>query len=137
MVAPLGIRNNNPGNIRPVKAYKWQGEIGENGGFVVFDSMTNGIRALCKNLIAYQERHGLRTVRQAVERWSTTDREAYVQLVCAVLDCDDDQDFFDFHDPEWLWWMAYSISIMECGEKAATQYITDADITAGVNAALV
>ena len=35
---PLGLRNNNPGNIRPSNP-PWQGATGENGGFVVFDTM--------------------------------------------------------------------------------------------------
>jgi len=41
---PLGLRNNNPGNLRDV-GILWQGRVGANKGFTVFDSAENGIRA--------------------------------------------------------------------------------------------
>lgn len=50
-----GFRNNNPGNIRPNPNYTWQGQIGSEGGYVKFDSMYNGFRALgidLKNKVA-------------------------------------------------------------------------------------
>lgn len=55
---PIAIRNRNPGNIRP-SSPPWNGTIGESGGFVVFDTMANGIRALCKQLMRYQDRYGI------------------------------------------------------------------------------
>lgn len=45
---PIGLRNNNPGNIRPGDA--WQGMTGENGGFIVFQDVTWGIRALATDI---------------------------------------------------------------------------------------
>lgn len=47
---PLGIRNNNPGNLRYVPSIKWKGQIGENKGFAVFDSVENGVRAMAIDL---------------------------------------------------------------------------------------
>jgi len=41
---PLGLRNNNPGNLRDV-GIQWRGRTGSNKGFTVFDSVENGIRA--------------------------------------------------------------------------------------------
>ena len=46
---PLGLRNNNPGNIRP--GDNWQGMIGTNGGFVVFENIAWGLRAMGKAII--------------------------------------------------------------------------------------
>lgn len=51
----LGIRQRNPGNIRPPSGEQWQGTIGVGSGFVIFDRMDNGIRALGKQLLAYVE----------------------------------------------------------------------------------
>lgn len=45
---PIGLRNNNPGNLRP--GDNWQGMIGENGGFVVFENIAWGLRAMGKDL---------------------------------------------------------------------------------------
>lgn len=45
------ISGNNPGNIRCNPANNWQGQIGCNNGFVVFDSLFYGFRAMLKILI--------------------------------------------------------------------------------------
>lgn len=42
---PLGLRNNNPGNLRAT-GDQWKGMIGTNQGFVVFSDISYGIRAL-------------------------------------------------------------------------------------------
>lgn len=77
-----GERNNNPGNIERSSANKWQGRLADadyrqsaesrnNGGrFDVFTSPVLGIRALAVLLIAYQDRHGLRTISGIVSRWA-------------------------------------------------------------------
>jgi hypothetical protein len=134
---PLGLRNNNPGNIRP-STPPWQGAVGQSGGFVIFDTMANGIRALAKQLIAYQDRYGVKTVRQAITRWAPSnenDTAGYVAFVCSVLNCGPD-DSFDFHSADFLYWMVTAIGEEENGHDAFTQTVTDADINAGVAAAL-
>lgn len=134
----LGLRNRNPGNLRPSQP-PWQGVIGENGGFVVFDTLVNGIRALAKQLVVYQERYGIRTVRQTISRWAPgsdhNDTQAYIAFVCSVLGCKPD-DEFDFHDQDFLFWMVTAIGEEENGHDAFTQNVSDADIDAGVAAAL-
>lgn len=42
---PLSVRANNPGAIRFDPRNKWQGQVGNANGFVVFDSPENGQRA--------------------------------------------------------------------------------------------
>jgi len=44
------IRNNNPGNIRPNKKIKWVGEIGQEGGYIIFIDIEHGIRAMAIDL---------------------------------------------------------------------------------------
>lgn len=150
MSLPLGLRLNNPGNIRPGRE-KWAGEIGANGGFVEFDTMPNGIRALGKNLIAYYDNSGgehpkyrsidgtqIDTVKEAIYRWAPpadhNDTNAYVTMVCTELDCATD-DVFDFRDRNFLFWMIAAIGHQEQG-GAFTRTVSDADILAGVDAAL-
>lgn len=67
---PLGLRNNNPGNLRPSNRYKWQGEIGENKGFVVFDTELNGLRAMARNLKNQQRLHGLNTIASVITKYA-------------------------------------------------------------------
>lgn len=45
---PLGLQNNNPGDLRP--GDDWQGMIGTNGGFIVFQDITWGLRAMARDL---------------------------------------------------------------------------------------
>lgn len=139
---PLGLRNNNPGNLEPGG---WQGElgVGDGGRFARYDTMENGIRGLAKNLIAYQ-RHTdgnggkIDTVREAISRWAPGNENntaAYVAFVCSVLECKPD-DAFDFTDPDFLFWMVTAIGEEENGHDAFLQNVTDAQIEAGINAAL-
>ena len=51
---PSGMRKNNPGNIRSGAGY--QGEIGSQSGFAVFQTYAYGIRAMILLLIKYIER---------------------------------------------------------------------------------
>lgn len=139
MSLPLSIRNRNPGNIRP-RDPPWQGAVGENGGFVVFDSMASGLRALAKQIIVYQEgRRHLKTVRQVISTWAPpgdhNDTNAYIAMVCTVLDCNAD-DEFQFRNADFLFWIATAIGEQESGHDAFTHNVSDADIDAGVAAAL-
>ncbi len=134
---PLSIRNRNIGNLRPSNP-PWQGTIGENGGFAVFDTMMNGIRALCRQLLVYQDRYGIKTVRQVINRWAPSgenNTSSYIAFVDGVLGCGPD-DEFDFRDPAWLFWMVTAIGEEEAGHDAFLHNVSDADIDAGIAAAL-
>ncbi len=53
---PRGYRNNNPGNLKPAPG-TYQGQIGlDLGGFAIFDTPANGLRALMLNA-QYQFQH--------------------------------------------------------------------------------
>lgn len=64
------FRRNNPGNIRYNPANKWQGQQGNNGGFVQFDNLSNGIRAFVKLLANYRSMYGLNTIGSLVTRYA-------------------------------------------------------------------
>mgnify|MGYP000148980532 CR=1 FL=1 len=94
---PRGIRNHNPGNIR--HGDKWQGaakiknERDRDPDFVQFESPAWGIRALARVLIAYQDKHDLRTVRGIIGRWAPPNENntgAYVNAVAARLGVEPD-----------------------------------------------
>ena len=82
-----GIRNNNPGNLRRTDD-PWQGlaETQTDTDFFVFQSPIYGIRALARTLIKYQDKHGLRTIRQIIGRWAPNAENDTVAYIKAVSD---------------------------------------------------
>ena len=83
-MSPVGIRNNNPGNIRSSKV-AWQGQTGASPlGFCIFDTPANGLRALCKQLLTDEVVHGCRTVQEIITRWAPpkeNNTKAYIKDV--------------------------------------------------------
>lgn len=86
---PRGVRNNNPGNIDRTNTV-WQGEdrspeaLRREPRFCVFETPQAGFRALAKTLLTYQNKHGLRTVREIINRWAPpveNNTEAYISQV--------------------------------------------------------
>jgi hypothetical protein len=81
---PRGIRNNNPGNIRWDGTTQWRGMVGQDaGGFVIFDTPENGIRAMARILGNYQ-RIGVDTITAIISRWAPdteNDTIAYIRAV--------------------------------------------------------
>ncbi len=86
---PRGVRNNNPGNIDRTNV-AWQGEdrsaaaLASERRFCVFATPEAGFRALAKTLITYQRKHGLRTVKEIINRWAPpveNNTAAYVHRV--------------------------------------------------------
>lgn len=83
-VETLGIRNNNPGNIR-FTGIDWTGMIGKQGGFCVFDKMVNGTRAIAVIWRVYLTVDRVKTIREGIARWAPpteNDTSAYVAAVC-------------------------------------------------------
>ena len=83
---PLGLRLNNPGNIR-LSTIVWQGMAQEqlDPHFVTFNDPVYGIRAMAKILAAYEAR-GICTIEGIVSTWAPAadgnNIAAYVQDVC-------------------------------------------------------
>jgi hypothetical protein len=80
---PIGLRNNNPGNLIE-SGISWEGKIGSNGGFVVFDDVAWGIRAFATNFYSSITRYGTDTLRKYITRYAPpneNDTERYIQLV--------------------------------------------------------
>ncbi len=81
---PRGLRNNNPGDIRAGIA--WQGKIGvDSGGFIVFEDINWGIRALATD-IANEFEKGNNTISKFISIYappSENDTAGYIASVAA------------------------------------------------------
>lgn len=120
MTAPRGVRNNNPGNIIQ-SGIAWQGKLAnpDDPRFEQFDTAQNGIRALAKLVISYQDKHGLRTVRGIINRWAPpveNNTTAYVIAVANAVGVKPD-DIIDVHRPDTLVALATAIIRHENGEQ--------------------
>lgn len=94
---PRSIRNNNPLNIDHNPANRWVGILPRDKRnaaqlaeprFEVFSSPVYGFRAAAILLQNYQEKYGLKTIRQLVNRWAPpveNDTGAYVTAVARAV----------------------------------------------------
>lgn len=73
MIAPLGIRLNNPGNIE--QGDPWQGLAADqlHPRFCTFKEAKWGIRAIARILITYKDKHGICSIFDAISRWAPED----------------------------------------------------------------
>ena len=93
---PLGLRQNNPGNIRPGAGFI--GETGQGGGYAQFGSEEEGLRALARLLGTYSDEYGINTLRGLTSRYAPrSDNEAsfdnYVSYLGEQLGMDPDEEF--------------------------------------------
>ncbi|MDS1141698.1 LPD38 domain-containing protein [Pusillimonas sp. SM2304] len=131
--APRGIRNNNPGNIE--KGVGFQGEVeGNDSRFATFDSPESGIRGIARNLLTYQERHGLDTVEGIINRWapkSENETGAYVKAVAQAAGVSPTESL-NLRDPETIERLTAAIIQHENGMQPYPREL----VQAGVQAAL-
>lgn len=136
---PRGVRNHNPGNIE--WGDPWQGLIPVNERtdprFCQFVSPAYGIRALARTLITYQDKHNIRTVTAAINRWAPpveNDTGAYVRTVQKAVG----GDMVDMHDYRYLRPLVEAIIRHENGDgplKNANTWYSDDAIDEGLRLA--
>ncbi|WP_448196095.1 hypothetical protein [Raoultella planticola] len=128
-----GVRNNNPGNIE-AGSNSWDGQAGSDGRFAKFVTPEHGIRALGKNLLAYQ-RQGYDTVSEIVNRWAPSsdgnNTQAYIAVLCKQLSVNPD-DQLNMSDINTLRQLCAGIIKHENGK----QPYSDEQLNTGVSAAL-
>lgn len=104
---PLGIRNNNPGNIRASAT-----------SFKKFETPEEGLTAAAKNLIAYKDKYGIDTVDGIINRWAppsdNNNTSAYVAAVSQKLGVDPKQKL-DVKNPQVLSQLVSAITQHENG----------------------
>jgi hypothetical protein len=131
---PRGVRNNNPGNIEK-SATAWQGKVdGTDPRFETFATPELGIRALAKNLLTSQDRHGNNTITDIINRWAPAKENntaAYVAAVAKETGLDPTA-VLNLSDPETLQKLTTAIIHHENG----VQPYGDDIVRAGVDLAL-
>ena len=116
-MATRGVRNSNPGNLRKSKD-QWEGAIGDDGEFVIFDSPESGVRALAKNLQSYG-RQGYDSIEKIINRWAPpneNDTQAYIDSVVDATGIPATQSL-DLSNPDTLSSLAQAISLHETGSR--------------------
>jgi hypothetical protein len=99
LTLPRGIRNNNPGNMRPLPNDRWRGEIppdtgktpdphDEMGSYSRFETPEWGIRAMIRD-IRKKRRRGLNTIQKIMDVYAPVgddnDPKAYARQVCGRI----------------------------------------------------
>jgi hypothetical protein len=143
-----GFLNNNPGNMDRGEP-PWNGEIRDiaqcqndvqraeltHGRFCVFADPIHGIRAMAKNLIAYHDRLGCRTIRQFINRWAPPNEnntEGYIQRVASNAGVGAD-DAIDIHNARIMGSIIDGIIRVECaGMPYDGDEIANGMVAAGV-----
>ena len=117
MDAPLGIRNNNPGNLRGNDL--WLGRSGvDEQGFVQFKTPQAGIRALAINLKNQQKKYGINTIEVLVSKYAPSnenDTQGYIRFVSQQTGIQPNQKI-NLSKPDVLYKLSKAIMAMENGE---------------------
>lgn len=116
-MATRGIRNHNIGNIRKSKD-QWEGSVGDDGAFVIFDSPDSGVRALAKNLMSYG-RQGYDSIEKIINRWAPpneNDTQSYINSVVAATGIPATQSL-DLSNPDVLASLSEAIGFHETGSR--------------------
>ena len=128
--ASVGIRNNNPYNIKYTAGNDWYGQIGvDELGFSQFDYIENGIRAGFYNLINGYFNAGYNTINTIITRYSETDQQAYIDFVSNEMNKNPDDIIIPTADN--LFSLSKAIMEFEVGVTDYNLYINDNMITAG------
>jgi|SRR6266850_3949164 len=128
---PRGLRNNNPGNLKAEE--DWQGQIGIDGPFLIFQTLPWGTRALATDL-ANKMKRGLVTIRQIITTYAPPIENktgAYIQSM--VDDTGFTADQVLPMNTDTLARLIRAIVNHEEGETASYDYVSDADIAQGIS----
>lgn len=96
-VGAEGTLSRKAGNYLNVKAPSdsyWLGQCGRDShGHAVFKSPEWSLRAGTLVLRSYYQRHGIKTIKGIVERFSTNNHEEYTKYLCSRLHLEPDEEF--------------------------------------------
>ena len=115
---PIGIRNNNPGNIRYVG--QKNATMGE-GGFAKFETMDDGVAAIQKQIGLYSHRDGINSVSGIIGKWAPPNENntaSYIDSVAKSIGVDKN-DKIDVDNPEIMGKLQKAIMNVEVGKKYA------------------
>jgi hypothetical protein len=116
-IPALGIRLNNPLNIRQGQTWRGLAPVQIHPEFCEFVEPIYGIRAGARILGTYAQKYGVRTINEAITRWAPpeeNDTAAYVSEVC--LECTRGPNVpFNFANPFELTMMIRAMMRQEIG----------------------
>lgn len=130
---PRGIRNHNPGNLRPGSRWLGLADPPSDGEYLRFVAPVYGLRAAALLLRNYQRRNGLRTPQQIVNRWAppsgrmldgrayTQDSDGYAAFVARRLGVQP-TDAVDLNDPQRLETFLRAVVAKENGARWESTY---------------
>lgn len=81
---PLGLSNNNPGNLRSTFGIPWMGQNGSVNDFCTFTDCSYGLRAMAVDLSNKISSDGLNTITEIITKYappSENDTQAYIDNV--------------------------------------------------------
>ena len=93
MAKSKGLRNNNPLNIEE-NGTEWVGRAGDDGRFVIFETVEHGLRAAGRILRTYATKYQLNTISGIVSRWAPpveNDTQNYINFVSQKTGIEQDQ----------------------------------------------
>jgi hypothetical protein len=126
---PPGLRNNNPGNLRP--GSNWLGKVGTTGGFLVFSDITWGLRAMAI-VIRNDIKKGLNTIRLYIGSYapaSENPTDSYISRVASATGINADTVLVP--DVDTLRSLMKAQIAVEVGPAYAS-YVKDSDIDQGL-----
>lgn len=127
---PRGVRNNNPGNLNYAKQRGATKEEGPNGRFAVFQSMTEGVAALYRQLMMYFQR-GTDTIDEIVRKYApegdNNNVAAYIQSLVKATGKGDNE-LLSSDDMTTIFSLMKGIINHENGKG----YVSDNDIASGI-----
>lgn len=129
---PLGLRNNNPGNLRP-SLIPWMGQIGSSGNFCQFKDLSYGLRAMAVDLSNKITKDGLDTITDIITKYappSENNTQAYINSVASYTGWNAN-DTIDFNSGNLATLMKAQIKVEQGAGYA--NLISDADIQGGIN----
>ena len=123
----LGLRNNNPLNIRRVAGTKWKGQRTEqtDKSFVQFESLEYGLRAAFCILETYRRKYKAVCIEDIINRWappSENDTRKYVETVCRLTGFGGKERLKESQLPALVCAMAF----VECGALISKETINKA-----------
>lgn len=129
---PLGLRNNNPGNIR-TSIIPWVGQTGSNSGFCTFKDVSYGLRAMAIDLSNKISKDKLDTITEIITKYappSENDTASYINKVASITGWNANQ-LITFNSANIANLMRAQIEV-EQGSNFSS-LITDADISDGIS----
>jgi hypothetical protein len=128
--SPIGVRNNNPFDMRPWKA-------GQNaaGGFLRFGDMQSGVTAGLQNLVYAEDGHGRDTLRKIISAYAPSsdgnNTAKYIADVAKATGIGADQKI-NLHDPKVL----RAVSRAMLGAEGTSGAVSNKMLDAGIQATL-